>query len=208
MVFNVGIIGLGMIGESMLVEFINHPAFNVAAVWDLNDKINEHISKRFPEVQIAKDATTIINDPAIHLVYIATPPRTHIAYARQIVQAKKAMLCEKPLAIDLSASRALVNEVEEKGILTAMNFVYGAGGIVETIEEQLNSGALGTPQSIEVRYQFPSWPLPNQLSAASWITKRDQGGMIREMFFPFCLLDSSFVWPARNKIHSSSLSRW
>ena len=188
MLFNVGIIGLGMIGESMLVEFLNHPAFNVRAVWDLDYKVNKHISNRFPKVQLAKDATAIIEDPHIHLVYVATPPTTHVDYAWQIIRAKKALFCEKPLAIDLAASQDLVDAVEEKGIISAMNFIYGAGDCVEAIENELNSGSLGAPQSIEIRYQFPSWPLPNQLSAANWITKRDQGGMVREMFSHFVYL--------------------
>jgi len=186
--FNLGIIGLGMIGESMLSEFIDHPAFNVYAVWDINDAVNEQVSERFPKIRFAKDAIEIIEDPNVHLVYIATPPTTHVEYAWHVVRAKKVLFCEKPLAIDLAESRALVDAIEEKEIITAMNFIYGAGGCVDAIENKLNSGSLGTPQCIEIRYQFPSWPLPNQLSAADWITKRDQGGMIREMFSHFVYL--------------------
>ena len=186
--FNVGIIGLGMIGESMLREFIDHPAFNVYVVWDINNAVNKQVSDRYPKVRFAKDAIEIIEDPHVHVVYIATPPTTHIEYAWHILRAKKVLFCEKPLAIDLAESHALVDAVEEKEMITAMNFILGAGGCVDTIENELNSGSLGAPQSIEIRYQFPSWPLPNQLSAAGWITKRDQGGMIREMFSHFVYL--------------------
>lgn len=188
MTFSVGIIGLGMIGASMLQEFVSHPEFTVGGVWDRNEEINEEINGRFPNVPIAKDAANIIDHPDIDLVYIATPPVTHVDYGLQVIAARKALLCDKPLAIDLERGRRLVAAAEERGVATAMNFVYGAGHVVETIEQQLNSGALGTPQSIEVRYQFPSWPLPNQLSAASWITKRDEGGMVREMFSHFVYL--------------------
>ena len=45
--FNVGIIGLGMIGESMLREFIDHPAFNVYVVWDINNAVNKIAIRRF-----------------------------------------------------------------------------------------------------------------------------------------------------------------
>lgn len=186
--FNVGIIGLGMIGASMLQEFLNHPAFTVGGVWDRNEGINRQIADRHPEVPIAKDANEIISDPSIDLVYIATPPLTHVPYGLQVIAAGKALLCDKPLAIDLEQGKQLVKAAEEKGVPTAMNFVYGAGGVVDAVEQQLKSGALGTIQSIEVRYQFPSWPLPNQLSAASWITQRDRGGLVREMFSHFVYL--------------------
>ncbi|MEM7119550.1 MAG: Gfo/Idh/MocA family oxidoreductase, partial [Chloroflexota bacterium] len=120
--------------------------------------------------------------------YIATPPITHVDYGLRVITAGKALLCDKPLAIDLEKGRRLVAAAEERGVATAMNFVYGAGPVVEAIEQQLKVGALGTPQSIEIRYQFPSWPLPNQLSAASWISKRDEGGLVREMFSHFVYL--------------------
>lgn len=188
MTFKVGIIGLGMIGESMLQAFLEHPAFVVGSVWDRNEAINRQIAGRFPSVPIAPDAASIIGHPDIDLIYIATPPVTHVEYGRQVIAAGKALLCDKPLAIDLAEGRWLVETAVNHNTPTAMNFVYGAGHLVETIEQQLNAGALGTPQSIEVRYQFPSWPLPNQLSAASWITKRNEGGMVREMFSHFVYL--------------------
>lgn len=188
MTYKVGIIGLGMIGASMLQEFIQHPAFTIGGVWDRNDEINAEINGRFPTVPIAPNAASIIHHPDIHLVYIATPPVTHVAYSLQVIAAGKALLCDKPLAINLEQARQLVATAEQHQTPTAMNFLYGAGHLVETIEQQLNAGALGTPQSIEVRYQFPSWPLPNQLSAASWIVKRDEGGMVREMFSHFVYL--------------------
>lgn len=188
MTFNIGIIGLGMIGASMLDEFVNHPEFTVGGVWDRDETINAQIASRFPTVPIAKDATSIIEDPTIDLVYIATPPVTHVAYGMQVVAAGKGLLCDKPLAIDLEQGKQLVEAAEERGVKTAVNFVYGAGHVVETIEQQLENGVLVTVQSIEVRYQFPSWPLPNQLSASRWITKRDEGGMVREMFSHFVYL--------------------
>jgi predicted dehydrogenase len=117
--FNVGIIGLGMIGESMLGEFIDHPAFNAYAAWDINDALNKQISARYPMVRIAENATKIIGDPHVHVVYVATPPTTHIDYAWHVLREEKVLFCEKPLAIDLAESTALVDAVEEQGIVTA-----------------------------------------------------------------------------------------
>ena len=173
--YNVGIIGLGMIGASMLAEFAEHPDFTVSAVWDLNDAINKQIKSQYPAVRIASDADTLINDPDIDLVYIATPPVTHVTYGLQVIAAGKALLCEKPLAIDMDEGWELVEAAEAAGVATAINFIYGAGPLVDVITAQLDSGRLGELLNIEVRYQFPSWPLPNQLSAAAWIASVPPG---------------------------------
>ena len=186
--YHVGIIGLGMIGASMLAEFLDHPDFTVGGAWDLNETINQQIKSQHPTVRIASDADALINDPDIDLIYIATPPVTHVTYGLQVIAAGKALLCEKPLAIDMDEGWELVEAAETAGVATAVNFVYGAGPLVDVITAQLDSGRLGELLSIEVRYQFPSWPLPNQLSAANWITQRDQGGMVREMFSHFVYL--------------------
>ena len=84
-----------------------------------------------------------------------------------------------------------------------MNFVYGAGQVVDTFESQIGSNALGDLRSIEVRYQFPSWPLPNQLSAAAWITKRHEGGMLREMYSHFIYLMQRLFGPVT--LHSATV---
>ena len=113
---------------------------------------------------------------------------THVDYGLQVIRAGKGLLCEKPLAINLQQGQILVDAAQAAGTKTAMNFVYGAGNIVDTLQAQLDAAVLGTVSNIEVRYQFPSWPLPNQLSAAAWITRRHEGGMLREMFSHFIYL--------------------
>jgi predicted dehydrogenase len=179
---SVGIIGLGMIGEKMLEEFIKHPAFTVTACWDLNPKIRTQVQVSFPSTPVVENGDRILGHPEIELIYIATPPKTHIEYGHKVVEMNKALFMEKPLAINVAESENLVKLAESKGIPTAINFGYGAGPIVDALEKAIEKNEFGEIQSIEIRYEFPSWPLPNQLSAAGWITNKNTGGMVREMF--------------------------
>ena len=178
----VGIIGLGMIGEYMLGEFLAHPSFTVTACWDFDPQICRRIKTNFPEVPIVSNGDLVLAQPDVELIYIATPPTTHVEYGLKVIELKKALFMEKPLSIDLAESKHLVESVEKNGILTAMNFGYGAGPIVEALEKALRNREIGNIISVEIRYQFPSWPLPNQLSAAGWITNKNTGGLVREMF--------------------------
>lgn len=178
----VGIIGLGMIGESMLASFLAHPRFEVRSCWDLSPEVRRGVLSRQPGTPLAADAESVLAGPGIELVYVATPPATHVDYGLQALAAGRALLMEKPLSTRLEDSRRLVAAAEQAGTPTAMNFAYGAGPVVETLAAALAAGEIGTLRSIEVRYQYPSWPLPNQLSAAAWITRRSAGGLVREMF--------------------------
>jgi predicted dehydrogenase len=178
----VGIIGLGMIGETMMREFLAHPSFTVAAAWDINPQIRSRIQEKNPEVSVLENGEQLFEDPKIHLIYIATPPTTHIAYGLKVIEKRKALFMEKPLSIDLAKSQHLVKSAEKNKTLTAMNFGYGAGPTVDALEKVIANQEIGKILSIEIRYQFPSWPLPNQLSAKSWITNKHTGGFVREMF--------------------------
>jgi predicted dehydrogenase len=177
----VGIIGLGMIGERMLAEFMDHPAFEVRACWDLSPQVSATVRTAHPDAPLVDGPDAVLNAEGVDLVYIATPPVTHVDYGLQVVELGKALLMEKPLSTRLEDSRRLVAAAEKSGIPTAMNFAYGAGPLVDAIQEAIDSSGIGEIRSIEVRYQYPSWPLPNQLSAADWITNRKTGGMVREM---------------------------
>jgi len=195
MTHNVGIIGLGMIGERMLLDFMAHPAFAVEACWDLDPQICEHIRAQHPQAPLKENAAAVLDHPEVALIYIATPPVTHVDYGLEVVARGKALLMDKPLAIELADSRKLVEAAESKGIPNVMNFAYGAGPLVDALENALAAQVIGQLHSIEVRFQFPSWPLPNQLSAASWITNRNTGGMVREMFSHYVYLTHRLLGP-------------
>jgi predicted dehydrogenase len=154
----------------------------VAAAWDLSEEICAQIKTAHPGVTIVGNAEEIIRHPQVEMVYIGTPPVTHVDYGLRVAKQGKALYMEKPLSIQLSEGEKLVRAVEAANIPSVMNFGFAAGPVVDTLSRVIDKGEIGTITSIEIRYQFPSWPLPNQLSASGWITNRNTGGMVREMF--------------------------
>lgn len=182
MAHTVGIIGLGMIGEKMLQEFLAHPSFFVLSCWDINPEVREQVQEKHPLAPVVERSTDVLDNSEVELIYIATPPETHVQYGLKVIDRKKVLFMEKPLSIDISESRKLVETAAVNKIRTAMNFGYGAGPIVDALENSIHSNKIGRIHNIEIRYQFPSWPLPNQLSAINWITKKKTGGLLREMF--------------------------
>nr|MCR4909260.1 Gfo/Idh/MocA family oxidoreductase [Lachnospiraceae bacterium] len=81
---------------------------------------------------------------AVDAVYIASPHGTHFGYAREMLEAGKHVLCEKPMAMSSSEAEELFALSEKKGVLLmeAEKTAYAPGFLA--MEEIIKSGRIGT----------------------------------------------------------------
>ncbi|MGJ3261397.1 MAG: Gfo/Idh/MocA family protein [Rhodospirillales bacterium] len=187
MVYRVGIIGLGIMGQRMLGNMAQHDAFNVVSVFDPRRDV--------PGQPYAERAEDLIADPGVDLVYIACPPEHHAAYAIAAANAGKPVFCEKPLGVDVADSRALVETIEGRGAANAVNFSFASSPSRAFLKTMLANGAFGTVEAIDIRLHFASWPRGWQEGAA-WLAERRQGGYVREVLSHFIYLTESVFGPA------------
>lgn len=181
----VAIIGTGIMGGRMLAEMTQHPEFEPTWAWDLNSSVREATAAEYPALDFVEE---IFAQPA-DLFYIATPPATHIPLVRE---ARRAVLCEKPLAIDVTEARRLVNEIQ---IPNAVNFPFATHPTITTLEQELRRGLHGDPLRLEIRLFFNDWPRKWQQGAASWLAQPEQGGFLREVFSHFAYLTDRLLGP-------------
>src|SRR5437868_6599574 len=64
----------------------------------------------------------LLDDPAVQAVVVATPTDTHAAVMADAARAGKHILCEKPIALTLEATRTAVETVERAGVLLQIGF--------------------------------------------------------------------------------------
>ena len=189
MTYKVGFIGLGIMGQRMADGMLRHPDFDVVVGWDLNPQTCLQVQRDLlPEMEIAADAQHLISTPDLDMVYIATPPTTHLAYSRSVMEAGKAVFCEKPLAVDIAASRKLVADLAASGIPNAVNFPFATSQSVATLEKLIRAGKQGESRLLEMRFHFSAWPRVWQRDAAGWLSGREEGGFLREVFSHFAYL--------------------
>lgn len=182
MVYRVGIVGLGIMGQRMLGNMGLHAEFDVISVYDPQRSV--------PDVDYAESAESLINNPDVDLVYIACPPDHHAEYAIMTANVGKPVFCEKPLGVDVIQSRSLVDEIEESGVPNAVNFSFAANPARAFLKSELAGGAFGKIDAIDIRLHFASWPRDWQDSAA-WLAERKQGGYVREVLSHFIYLTES-----------------
>jgi len=104
----VAFIRLGAMGHRMLANMTAHGGFDITLAWDSNADACLALEQQYPGLKIGSTAQEVITDPAIDVVYIASPPQSHREYTTTAAVAGKTVFCEKPLGINISESRSLV----------------------------------------------------------------------------------------------------
>lgn len=177
---SVAFIGLGVMGHRMLTNMTTHGGFDLAWAWDPNPESCRVVEKKYDGIRIGSSAEQIITAPDVDVVYIASPPQSHLDYARLAANSGKVVYCEKPLGVDVAQSRILVKEVEATGVLNAVNFPFVDAQAVNLIQDKLADGSVGDVSGVDLRLHFSSWPRGWQHSA-SWLSERKEGGFVREV---------------------------
>ncbi|MDH3426233.1 MAG: Gfo/Idh/MocA family oxidoreductase, partial [Acidimicrobiia bacterium] len=103
----------------------------------------DHIEHLYPTLNVLDDAASIISDPDIHAVVIATNPSSHFELTREALRIGKHVLVEKPLATSVSDSEELKRLAAEMGLtlMVGHTFVYTAA--VNRIADLVRLGELG-----------------------------------------------------------------
>jgi predicted dehydrogenase len=196
MTYRVAVLGLGIMGQRMLGHLALHPEFEILGGWDASAAARAHAKTLHPTVDFETPAEDLIRSAQTDLVYIGVPPMAHAGYALAAIDARKAVLCEKPLGVDVAASRALTQRMEASGLPQAVNFAYGSSRAGEVIRSAYESGEFGTLLSVDIRQHFAVWPRVWQ-AKAEWLALKEEGGFVREVLSHFLYLCDRVLGPAR-----------
>ncbi|MDB5362006.1 MAG: oxidoreductase [Rhodospirillales bacterium] len=196
MTYRVAVLGLGVMGQRMLGHLALHEQFEILGGWDASADARAHAGTLHPTVDFEMPADALIRSDRTDLVYIGVPPKAHAGYALAAIEARKAVLCEKPLGVDVASSRALTERMEASGLPQAVNFAYGSSRAGDVIRDAYRSGEFGTLVGVDIRQHFAVWPRPWQASA-KWLALREEGGFVREVLSHFLYLCDRVLGPAR-----------
>jgi len=107
-------------------------------------------------------------NPDIDAVYIALPNSMHADYSIRAAKAGKHVLCEKPMAVNVEESRAMIQACQSAGkkLMIAYRCQYDPTHLRAV--ELIRDGKVGSIQTIESAFGFPiapnEWRLDRKLS--------------------------------------------
>jgi D-xylose 1-dehydrogenase (NADP+, D-xylono-1,5-lactone-forming) len=91
----------------------------------------------------------LIADPEVDAVYIPLPNSHHADWAIRVAEAGKAVLCEKPLALDAAQAARIVARCKQLGVPLMEGFMYRSHPQHARVREIIESGEIG--DVVEVR---------------------------------------------------------
>jgi predicted dehydrogenase len=177
----VGIVGYGMMGRAhcygyrvapMLREL---PVTPVAAV--MSGRSGPGVAAAAAAYGVPEHTTdwrALVARDDIDVVDICTPPGTHAQIARAAAAAGKAVLCEKPLALNYPEAAAALAAVESAGVHHAVGFNYRRLPAVALMRRMVADGAVG-----EVRLWRATWlsdEFTDPRTPYDWRFDRSMGG--------------------------------
>ncbi len=105
--------------------------------------------------RVFEDYDALITSSDIDIVYNGLPPSSHKPWAVAALRAGKAVLCEKPFAMNVDEAREMVDAATETGNCLIEAFHYRFHPFFLRILDIVQSGELGTIERANAHFNVP-----------------------------------------------------
>ncbi len=154
-------INWGFIGCGNVTELKSGPAFNkvegskVVAVMRRTAEKAQDYAKRHNIPKWYDQAESLINDPAVNAVYIATPPKFHSEYAIKAIDAGKPVYVEKPMAQNYMECEKMNQASSKNKIPLFVAYYRRSLPYFLKVKELIDREAIGNVYFIDIKFWSP-----------------------------------------------------
>lgn len=146
-----GIIGCGAVTEVKSGPGLYKTANSeLVAVMRRDSAAAEDYAKRHGARRWYDDAQALIDDDEVDIIYVATPPSTHLSYALATAQAGKPCLVEKPMALNADEGERMVQAFTERDLPLYVAYYRRALPRFLKLRELLLEEAIGALTSVHI----------------------------------------------------------
>ena len=176
---NIALIGAGRIGKIHAANALAHPELTLAWVVDPL-AANAGAVTRATGARAAS-LETVLADPGIAGVIVASSTDTHLDHCLRAHAAGKAIFCEKPIDLDLARARAASGQLAGARLFLGFNRRFDPN--FQALKSRLDAGAIGALETLQITSNDPA-PPPVEYVKVS-------GGLFKDM-----------------SIHDLDMARW
>lgn len=164
--------GCGRIGRLHADNIAAHPKTELAWVQDVHEPSAAALATRHG-ARLARTADEALADPSVDAVLIASSTDTHVALLTAAAKAGKAILCEKPIDLDLGKVDACWKEIGHLDVPIQIGFNRRFDPSFAALERAIRQGEIGELRQVIVTSRDPEIPPVAYMKVA--------GGLLRDM---------------------------
>lgn len=133
--------------------------------------------QKYPHTRVVRTVEELLADEGIRLCVVATPNDSHFQFARQCLNAGRAVLIDKPFTVTSEEARLLIHLAEKRGVLLTVYQSRRLDGDFKTVKKILAEGSLGRIVMFESHFDRYRPTLKN-----AWREKQGPGaGMLYDL---------------------------
>jgi predicted dehydrogenase len=152
----IGIIGSGFARSTQIPGFRAAAGAQVVAIASARRERAEAVAREFEIPFVGGDWREVVERPEVDLVSIVTPPSTHLEMTTYALARGKAVLCEKPMAMNARETAEMRSAADASGLLALVDhelrFLEGR----RRMRELLLAGEIGRVRHASLIYRADS----------------------------------------------------
>lgn len=137
----VAVVGVGYWGKNLVRNFYDLGV--LAALCDADESAETNYKSRYEGVRFYREYDSVLSDPSITAVALATPAVAHYEMAKAALEAGKDVFVEKPLAIEVKHGEELVRLAAAQGRLLMVGHILRYHPAILKLQQLIQDGALG-----------------------------------------------------------------
>ncbi|HXC71745.1 MAG TPA: Gfo/Idh/MocA family oxidoreductase [Pyrinomonadaceae bacterium] len=139
----IGIIGTGFARTTQIPGFRDCMGTKVVAIASRNRERAEAVAKEFGIEYVADNWQELVAHSDVDLVSVVTPPSTHMEITTAALDQRKAVLCEKPMALNAAEAATMVEKARAAGVLALIDHELRFLNSRRVMHGMLQTGAVG-----------------------------------------------------------------
>jgi 1,5-anhydro-D-fructose reductase (1,5-anhydro-D-mannitol-forming) len=168
-----GLIGASDIAATRMIPAINaQPDSVVHSVVSGNADHAKSYAKKNSIPIVHENLESFLADPDLDIVYISSTNEKHREQALASIRARKPVLCEKPLALNLTDAREMVSAAAQASLPLGTNHHLRCAPSHRTLRRLVQEGVIGQPLAARVFHavylppRLQGWRLDNPAAGA------------------------------------------
>jgi len=158
MVLRVGVLGSGFAARELHLPVLSSlSGVEVSAIFGIPYEDALMLARRFKIPKVTDDWRSVVHDPSIDVVLVATPTYTHRAIAEEAIKAGKHVMLEKPIALTVKDGEELVKAYEAGGVKLMVAHCLRFWPEYVRARELVMAGRVGEPR-VARAYRLSSHP--------------------------------------------------